>query len=460
MQSFILVIICCVTMNDFVVKTFGLPPVLRFLPEAMSAIVALYVLFVGTRDRFRLVAPKYWLAFGALTVVLLCGIIDNQSATGPMLSGMRFYLRAVPLFLLPAVLPVTVEQLERQFKLLLAIGLLQVPLTIYQRWVLFAGEHGSGDDVKGTIGDSGMLSVILICMVLVLTGLLLRRRIGALRYSVLAFLLLIPTMINETKVTVIFLPVGLLLTLFIAGEPGKRLRYMGIALGGLALFGALFVPVYNTLQGNVRFRNEHDIVAFFSSEKKLEHYLSSDVKGVGTKKDVRRGDAILVPLQFLAKDPVRLAFGLGMGAVSPSNFGKNFEGSYYELFRPFLILSYSIYLLEFGVLGLSLIGVLFWLVFRDSLAVARQDESLIGGLASGWAAVVVIVAITTFYNLFHEFASATYLYAYYAGALCARRVWLASRDAGRGARSVSVSAPKRKLTDNSADIPYASAARR
>jgi hypothetical protein len=429
MQSFIIVIICCVTLNDFIVKTFGLPPLLRFLPEALSGIVAVYVLFVGTRDRFHLVAPKYWLAFGALTVVILCGIINNAAETGPMLSGMRFYLRAVPMFFLPAVFPLTEDQLKRQFKWLLAIGVIQAPLCIYQRWVLLAGEHGSGDDVKGTIGDSGVVSVFLICMVFVLTGLLLRRRIGALRYAILVVLLLIPTTINETKVTVIYLPLGLLLTVFIAGERGKRLRYIGFGLAGLVLFGALFVPVYNAMQGNVRFKNEHDIVAFFTSEKRLAHYMSSDIKGVGTTKDVRRGDAILVPLQFLAKDPVRLAFGLGMGAVSPSNFGKNFEGSYYQLFQPFLILSYVFYLLEFGVLGLSIIGVLFWLVFRDTLAVARQDETLIGGFAYGWATVVVLVAVTTFYTIFHQFSSVTYLYGYYSGALCARRVWLAQKMA-------------------------------
>jgi hypothetical protein len=423
------VIICCVTLNDFVDKLLGLPSLLRFLPEGLSAIVALYVLFAGMRDRFSLVAPKYWLTFGALTVVILCGIINNDSGAGPMLSGMRFYLRAVPMFFLPAVLPVTADQLKRQFKWLLAIALLQVPLSIYQRWVLLAGEHGSGDDVMGTIGDSGILTLFLICMVLVLTGMLLRRRIGALRYCALVLLLLIPTTINETKVTVIYLPLGLLLTLFIAGERGKRLRYIGFALAGLALFGAIFVPVYNTMQGNVRFKNEHDIVAFFTSEKKFESYMSSDVQGVGTKKDVRRGDTILVPLQFLAKDPVRLAFGLGMGAASPSNFGKNFEGAYAQLFKPFLIISYTFFLLEFGLFGLSIIGVLFWLVFRDTLWVVRHDDSMIGVLACGWAAVVVIMAITTFYTIFHEFTSATYLYAYYSGVVCARRVWLAQKMA-------------------------------
>jgi hypothetical protein len=118
-------------------------------------------------------------------------------------------------------------------------------------------------------------------------------------------------------------------------------------------------------------------------------------------------------------------FGLGMGAVSPSNFGKNFEGSYYQLFRKFLITSFTFFLLEFGVLGVTLIGVLFWMVFSDTLAVRRQDDTMRGVLAAGWTGVVAIFAVDTIYTIFHEFASVTYLYWYFSGLMCARCVSLA-----------------------------------
>jgi hypothetical protein len=324
MQAFILMLICCVMLIDFLLNVLGLPTILRFLPEAMSVVVVLYVLFAGTRDRFRLVAPKYWFVFGAFAVVILCGIINNASGAGPMLSGMRFYLRAVPMFFLPAVLPLTDGQLKRQLKWLLVLALVQVPVALYQRWIVQMEGRFSGDDVRGTLMDSGILTLFLICAVLILTGMLLRRRIGALWYVALVFMLLIPTTINETKVTVLFLPAGLLVTLFFGAEPGKRLKYIGLALAGLVVVGALYVPIYNMTQAYNPYKNEKDIAAFFTNEKALGKYLSSDVGGVGTTKDVRRGDAIAVPFQFLAQDPVRLMFGLGMGAVSPSNFGKNF----------------------------------------------------------------------------------------------------------------------------------------
>ena len=427
MYAFTLVLISCVMLSDFIVQTLGLPPILRFLPEAMSAVVVLYVLFAGMRHGFYLVAPKYWFTFGAMVVIIACGVINNETGAGPMLSGMRFYLRAVPMFFLPAVVQPTEGQIKQQCTWVLTLAFLQLPIAIYQRWQIQIQGRYSGDDVRGSVMDSGILSLFLVCVVLVLTGMLLRRRIRPLWYWISFFLLLFPTMINETKVTVFFLPLGLIVTLIIGAERGKKLKYLGLACAALIVAGAIFVPVYNFFEEQNPFKNERDITAFFTNQKAFGKYLSSDVGGIGTKKDVRRGDAILVPLQFVAQDPVRLMFGLGMGAVSPSNFGKNFEGSYNLLFKKFLITSFTFFLLEFGVFGLMLIGVLFWMVFSDTLTVVRSDDTFIGALATGWIGVVVLFALGLFYTIFHEFPSVTYLYWYFSGVICARCVALAHR---------------------------------
>lgn len=431
MYAFTLATIFIVMTSEFFVKIFSLPSVLHFLPEGMSVIVVLYVLFAGTRDRFRLVAPKYWFAFGAMAVVITCGIINGSPGVGPALSGARFYLRAVPMFFLAAVLPLTEEQIRRQLKWLLLLALIQVPVALYQRWVIESEGRSTGDDVRGTVMDSGILTLFLVCVVLVLTGMLLRKRIRPLWYWILFFVLLIPTTLNETKVTVFYVPFGLLLTLLLSAERGKKLKYIAMATAALVVAGALFIPIYNFTQENNPYKNERDITQFFSSEKQVNKYLSSDVGGVGTKKDVRRGDAIVVPYEYLARDPVKLMFGLGMGAVTPSNFGKNFEGPYYLLFHKFLIISFTFFLLEFGVFGLIIIVVLFWMQFRDTLAVSNRDPSIVGALAAGWNGVVVIFAIDVVYTIFHEFVSVTYLYWYFSGLICARCVALAAESRRR-----------------------------
>lgn len=429
MQIFILAIFCGVLLCDFMVQALELPPILRFLPEVASLFVILYVMVAGPRNRFQLVAPKYWLFFGAMALVILCGIIINNPGAGPLISGMRFYLRAAPLFFLAAVLPMTEEQLKRQLKLLLVLALVQLPVAAYQRWVVMSQGRFSGDAVQGTVMDSGILSMFLICAALVLTGLLLKRRIGGVRFVVVFLLLLFPTTINETKVTVILLPLGLLTTLVLGADQGKRLRYTGIALALLAAFGAIFVPIYDKMEEQDP--NKISIVDFFTNEQQLNRYLvSKDAgTGIGGTKPARRGEAIRIPIEYLAKDPVSLAFGLGLGNASPSTLGKNFEGSYYSLFQSVLTLSFSFFILELGILGVLLIAALFWMVFSDSLVVAHRDSSLTGALAVGWIGVVAVFLLATFYTAFQYYTSVTYLYWYFSGVICARAMLLRRKTA-------------------------------
>jgi hypothetical protein len=426
MQAFVIAMICCVTLSDFMVQQFNLPPLLRFLPEMFSGIVILYVVVAGTRDRFRRVAAKYWLIFGALALVVLCGVLNNNPVSGPLISGMRFYFRAAPLFFFAMVLPMTEKQLKRQLMVLLGIAFVQLPLTVYQRWVIFSHDRFSGDDVRGTIMDSGILSMFLICGALVLTGLVLKRRIGLFWYAVGFLLLLFPTTINETKVTVLFLPFGLFVTAVMGADPGKRLRYAGLALAVLVVFGAIFVPVYDKLEeGNT---GNPTIEDFFTNEKKLDRYVVSQgenhAAGIGGTRIAHRGEAISIPVKYLAKDPVLLAFGLGLGNVSPSQSGKNFEGEYFLLFHSILTISFAFFVLEFGFFGVILIGALNWMIFSDSVTVGRRDDSLWGALAAGWTGVVAIFMVAIFYNNFHYFASVTYLYWYLSGLICARATQL------------------------------------
>jgi hypothetical protein len=102
MQLFILAMFCVAMLNDYLIQLLDLPSIARFVPELMSAVVILYIFIAGTRDRFRWVAPKYWLIFGSMAVVILCGIINNSPGAGPVISGMRFYFRGAPFFFLTA----------------------------------------------------------------------------------------------------------------------------------------------------------------------------------------------------------------------------------------------------------------------------------------------------------------------------------------------------------------------
>jgi hypothetical protein len=424
MQLLVLTIISFVMLADDLVKLLNLPTMLRFVPEALSGVLIVYVTIAGTRNHFRNVAPKYWVVFGTLAVIMLCGILNNPPGSGPVLSAMRFYLRAIPMFFLPAVLPMSERDLKRQFHWLLVLALVQFPIALYQRSIVLAEGRYTGDDVYGTLMDSGILSIFEIGAACVLTGLLLRGRIRHRWFWPLFFLMLAPTTINETKATVLFLPGALLCTLILGAQAGRRLRYAGMGLAALVLFGIIFVPVYNMMEAHNPYKSERDIMNYFTNTETLSRYLSSDVSGVGTKKDVRRGDAMMVPLRFISNDPARLAFGLGLGAVAPSNFGRAFEGPYFRLFRAFLITSLTFFIIECGVLGVLTIGAMHALLFLDALYVSRHDDTFDGALATGWIGVVALMTIAMTYTIVHEFASVSYLFWYFSGVVCARRVVL------------------------------------
>ncbi len=429
MHFIVMTIMVAIMIVDFLAAHAGAPAVLKFVPEMLSVVVILYVLFEGVRKRFPNIALKYWLVFGSISLIIVCGIASNGVGTGPTLAGIRSYIRAIPMFLLPAVCDFTDKQRTQQLKLILGLALLQIPVTAYQRYIVWSEGRFSGDSVAGTVLHSGGLSILLICFVLVLTGFVLRQRIGRATFIVLFFALLMPTTINETKATVVLLPLGLITSLVIGSPPGQRLRVVVWAMMLLTAFGAILIPIYDFTQEHNPYKKE--LVSFFTDQKQLDRYMETNHAGIGTKEQVGRSDALTIPARYLARDPIHLAFGLGLGNASHSNLGNNFIGQYYDLFQEFVITSFTIFLLEIGVFGTSLVFLLYWFVFTDSVHVARHDDSLIGSFAIGWAGVVAVMGVATFYMPTHFLNALAYLYWYYSGTVAARRaqMMIAERQA-------------------------------
>jgi hypothetical protein len=424
MHYLVLTIIVFVSLVDQLSTDHILPRPLGFVPELLSLVIVLYVVVMGARHRFQYVRGQYWLTFGAIAAVVLCGAIVNNVAPGPLIAGMRYYLRAMPLFLLPAVYEFKETQIRQQLRLLLMFGVLQLPIAIYQRMIVMRGHRFTGDPVFGTLLDSSVLSIYLICSVCVLTGMLLRQRISKIVYFVLFFYLLAATSINETKGTLILLPIGLVATVLIGSPPAKRLRLAVLTVGLFAIFVAGFAVVYDYVQ-NVRTNHYYTSLGkFFLDEKQLDRYVDTH-SGLGATRQAGRVDAIVVPLRVLSRDPAQLAFGFGIGNASHSSLGPQFIGEHYPVFHSFLVSSFSIFLLEIGVLGTALVFLLYWLIYRDALALARTDNSLIGSLAVGWAGIVVLTIFATPYKTIHTFASLSYLFWYFSGLVAAERMRLA-----------------------------------
>jgi hypothetical protein len=420
MQYLTLLIILSVTLAQYLSSIHFAPPLLRYLPEGLSALCCVIVLLAGPRDRFRYVAPRYWLAFFATAVVISCGVLANHMAPGPLLEGLRFYLRAMPVFFLPAVFAVSEAQLRMQLRLVLAIALVQVPLSVYQRYTIYVRGSMSGDDVYGTLMISSIMSIFLIAVICVAAALALRGRLSKVAFFCIFVLLVIPTTINETKGTLFLLPFGLLTTLLAGAPPRKRLRVGASAVLLLAVFAGLFVPIYDFFAvANNPY--PYTLETLFSNKKRLMTEIDKNTD-VGSRGEVGRIDAIVAPLQDFSSEPVRLMFGVGIYNASFSGLGSNFTGEYYPLLGRYTMeTSGAAFLVETGILGLTLALLLDWLVFRDAVFVAGRDPSIFGALALGWLGVMVLMVIATFYKSLHYFESVSYLFWYFSGVVAAQR---------------------------------------
>jgi cell division protein FtsW (lipid II flippase) len=395
-----------------------LPDKADFGLELFGVLALLYVVFAGLRSRFELVRPAYWLVFGALAVTASCGILAAATEPGPIFAGLRNYLRALPWFFVPAVFLYSERDVRKQLKVLLGVAVVQVPIAVWQR--LESGGSGmSGDYITGTIHISSILSIFLICAACLLAGLAIRKHLKWLSFWVLISLILTPTTINETKGTLILLPIGLLMTYLVAARRGQRLKQMFIAVWALVIFGAAFVPAYDYFENQQE--RPRPIAEFVTQEGRLKNYLWRD-EGLGTLKDPGKGDSITVALEYLSREPSTLAFGLGLGNASSSGFGEGFEGRYAALFEPFLSTAFARIVLELGVLGFVFLMCLLGLIFTDARYVAARAPGIKGALAAGWAGVGMVIAVSIFYKDITAHASLSLPFWYFSGLVAAERM--------------------------------------
>ena len=398
-----------------------LPRGLSYTPELLSLAVAAFVVVAGVQSRFKYVRPVYWLVFGGLLLGVICGAIVNQLQPGPMFAGIRTYLRAIPFFFLPAVLLITQKQLRTQLYLLVVICVIQLPIAARQRWrgEQFARESGqgwwTGDHTIGTLLVSGHLTLFLVSAACVLTGFYLRHHISSGRYLSLLFLILLPTALNETKVTLVLLPIAMLTTFIVGSSPGTRVKSTAIGIVLIGCFLAVFIPIYDYF---IIPRWGYGLIDFFLMDGRAEGYLITGAEVGGTGR-VGTLDSIFASFAELARDPVKLTFGLGIGNTQHSQLGHQFTGAYFEIFAPLHPRFIAVVLLEQGLLGVLLILTLHWLIFVECVSFPRAEQSMASALAIGWSGVSAVIAMQMIYSNTLGNPALEYLYWYFSGVVVA-----------------------------------------
>jgi hypothetical protein len=428
--------ICTVFFSSFLAS--NVHRVLTLLPEALSFLILVVVLVRLAAHKSLSLGPKY-LILGILVLLhVLTGLIVNSVAPGILLTGLRPYVKWLPVFLLPMVYPFSEKEIGGQLRLVLGLSIIQCPIALYQRFVQYRGV-ATGDVVTGTLGSSasGALSVFMLSVIAVLLAYFIRGRVRTGTFIIVLCILFLPTMINETKATLVLLPIVLMIPYIYASR--KRLSVPQLA-GMFAISFSLligFVYVYDQI-GSQLGRGD-SILEFVTSDRstsylysKKEFYKEKDlldrvkIGGLELPRDVidskeggGRVDKILLPINTLSGQPLKLWLGLGVGNVSKSIIDI-FSGEYaVRLGAVSGEMLLTLLLWETGV-G----GVIIFIMFLSFLIIDAHKLSKSGNtgaiFASGWLAVLVVVLIAIAYTNMFYFNALIFTFAYFSGYVVSR----------------------------------------
>lgn len=387
-----------------------LPGYAVLVPELLSG-VALLAVLLRVVGGYGIGLDWRYAAFLALFFFTLAiGFAAQSVAPGVIVSGLRNYVKYVPFFLLAASYPFTDRQLGTQLTALVGILLFQIPLSIFQRFVQFGDRMHTGDPIRGMATSSSALSLLMVCAIALLVSLYLRRKIKLplLFLGIAAFM--IPTTLNETKGTVVMLPVALLApALFM--PPGSRIvrRLVPVAaIGCVAL--AAFAVGYNVM---LRHGDHRPIVEFFTEGDVADYVYTGAADG--EDRFVGRVDSVFIAARMISADPFKLAFGFGAGNVSPSSL-PGFGGRYAVYFesKGVTVTQVANFLWEIGFVGLFAHLLLYWFVFRDARLLSRTKGAFsIHGQV--WGSIVVLMGIALMYKSVLNMNEIAYLFWYFSG---------------------------------------------
>lgn len=418
-NSLVIGLLLAVFSVEYLISERGLlNPYMVLLPELLSALAMLFVL-VRMMAGVRLALDWSYVTFLALLAfIMLFGFVFQDMPTGPVVAGLRAHLMFIPFFLLPAVYPFSDRELKTQFGVLMALLLLQAPIAAYQRFIEYANNMETGDVVRGTATTSSALSMLMMCGIAIVISLYLRRKLRLPLALAAIGLLFLPTTLNETKGTLVLLPIAFLVpALCMPRNSGVVRRFIPIVAFG-AVAGIAFVGMYDYL---IRHSRGGEPLGQFISERSFTEYLYAEsadreVNYIG------RIDSMLLAWEGIDRSPLTLAFGLGAGNVSPS-FLSEFDGEYAAYFERYGVgmTQVTTFLWELGVAGLLVYLWLFYRLWRDARKLGG-GEGVDAVLGQIWVTVMVIMGFGLIYKSVFSMTEIGYTFWLYSGVVVSRVV--------------------------------------
>jgi hypothetical protein len=404
MQKMIYVFLVFLFSHLFLVEEGVLPNSAKWGLELFSIwMIPVILIHIAIKKRFS-ARPVYPYLFLVIFLLVIVSALINHSNASTIILGIRHHFKYLPFFLLPLVYDFSEKEIRKILLLLCGFCLVQLPVTILQRFFLYSQEI-SGDHVAGTVGGSGVVSIILVSAISILYALFLKKHISRLWLMILSACIFFPTTINETKVTFFILPLGLMLSTLLFGDKNILLKLKKIAGYCIVtiLFAGIFVFVYNNMyaekEGHGKFFDQlawetENRGYLYLGEERAEERIEAGIQ-------IGRGDTIVLALKNISKDIGHLFFGVGIGNALDTKIGflKTPQKKILKYFPDMTAITNIIW--EMGLMGIIVEMTFFLFIFQDAMAMRRQDD-IIGAFCLGWCSVVVIMALTMFYlNIFY-----------------------------------------------------------
>lgn len=373
-------------------------PGLNKLPWALALLSMLLMLPVSIKFIETKKIPGFiWMALAFMLFALFASAVQWNSLA-QFMAGFKRYFQMYGLMFALTLLAFKPEEYKRWLKLMLIIGLIQLPFALYEYFVLAGMRGGRGiggaeasDVVAGTLGanmEGGSAnSEMAAFLIMTMAFLLARWKAGLIekpKAALMGMICLLPLGLGETKIVIVLLPLVWLIVM--RDDLRKKAIVFLTQFIGLLLITALFGLIYLGL-------NKSSLSEVIS----LTISYNFGTQGYGTN-ILNRSTVIDFWWNNQSwGDPVGMFLGHGLGSAYsnlgnavPGHIGVNFIGYGIDL------TSVSSLLWDVGILGVLMFFSIFIMAWRVAGRLSRTSNHpsvRADGLAiQGCIAIFVIFA--------------------------------------------------------------------
>lgn len=282
----------------------------------------IFAAFAGKRTGER--APR---TFKWVLLFVLAGLLSfasNLGYLGEFIADAKNYYMFLSLPLLAVLTRIDERWIKLTGKVVLWAAFLQAPVSLFQHFFIvdYSSRLAGGDSIVGTFGgsatgggSSGAQTAFLVIMIAWVMARYFAKEISLTKLMLYSGILLIPILLNETKIFFIYIPtaIGFLAYTHIRSNP--RQVFIMLFVGGV-LFVAVLTYYFVFLQhGEARYK-----------VKSVSEYIERTIVGNAVRtdraKDSGLGRIATYPFWWennaLHTAPVSMMFGHGMGATKSS----------------------------------------------------------------------------------------------------------------------------------------------